>query len=163
MSSLERPPFSEPPAPAEQLKRAPLPPIDVAEPTEAQLDTHRRYIEGMRAFAVGRWTPSGVPQDTVNVWSANHAAVEAPEFHYVMEPVPTFEEHARTVWAHDPEVVEYLLKESNAKTVAKLDGLATTFNTALNRYREDAVDTNALHIMQNAAKEAINAIRGITS
>ena len=117
----------------------------------------------MRAFAIGRWTPSGVPQDTVNIWSANHAAVEAPEFHYVMEPVSTFEEHARTVWAHDPEVAEYLLKESNVETVAKLDGLAATFNAALKQYREDNTDTNALHAMQNASKEAINAIRGITN
>ena len=80
--------------------RAALPPVGVEHPDEDQLDTHRRYIEGMRKFAVGRWTSSGVPQDTVNVWNANHAAIDAPAYRYIIEPVATFEEHTRSRYGH---------------------------------------------------------------
>jgi len=140
--------------------RAALPPVGVEHPDEDQLDTHRRYIEGMRKFAVGRWTSSGVPQDTVNVWNANHAAIDAPAYRYIIEPVATFEEHTRSVWAHDPEVAEYLLKESNPETVARLDTLAATFNTALEQYRNNEADNESVESMSNAAKAAVELIQG---
>ncbi len=83
-----------------------------------------------------RWTSTGVPEDTINVWTGNMGFASWGKVSY-MEPVQPYADYLRGQYASDPPSYEYALKNSNPETVAQIDAIAAEFNADLDRIKKE--------------------------